>query len=249
MAPQTVEAFGGALNLVNSEGSTTAKVAEEVVTGLDDWIAKLDIWKESQASTGALLENGVGFLHQFEQMLDNVGIAIDNLMKADPGTAHYLMDLVVGFTKVLDVITEIPAPILQAALGLHSFMLWGGLLFTGLTKLLVPIRALALGVGGIEAASSAVGKLGDDASGLDRLKASLSELARGSPMPARVLPRWHPGSRRWRQAHGHGWRSRRQGLPILCGRRIRHPRRPRISLRASTKVWRSGPVAGDHADR
>ena len=179
MAPQTVEAFGGALNLLNSEGSTTAKVAEQVVTGLDDWIAKLDIWKESQASTGALLQNGVGFLHQFEQMLDNVGIAIDNLMKADPGTAHYLMDLVVGFTKVLDVITEIPAPILQAALALHSFMLWGGLLFTGLTKLLTPIRAVAAGLGGLGAASSAVKNLGEDASGTERLAATLHDIGAG----------------------------------------------------------------------
>ena len=64
--------------------------------------------RRAQADTGALLQNGVGFLHQFEEMLDNVGLAIDNLIKSDPGTAHYLMDLVVGFTKALDVITETP---------------------------------------------------------------------------------------------------------------------------------------------
>ena len=135
MAPQMVEAYGGALNLVNQNGAVLAHVAQEVVTGLDDWIAKLDIWHSAQAGMGGMLQNGVGFLHQFEQVLDNVGVAIDNLIKADPGTAHYLMDLVVGFSKVLDVITEIPAPILQAALALHSFMLWGGLLTTGLMKL------------------------------------------------------------------------------------------------------------------
>ena len=135
MAPQVVEAYGGALNLVNQNGGVLAHVAQEVVTGLDDWIAKLDIWHSAQAGMGGMLQNGVGFLHQFEQVLDSVGVAIDNLIKADPGTAHYLMDLVVGFSKVLDVITEIPAPILQAALALHSFMLWGGLLTTGLMKL------------------------------------------------------------------------------------------------------------------
>ena len=179
MAPQTVEAYGGALNLVNQNGTTLAQVAHEVVTGLDDWIAKLDIWHHAQAGMGGMLQNGVGFLHQFEQVVNNVGMAIDNLIKADPGTAHYLMDLVVGFSKVLDVVTSIPAPILMAGLALHSLWLWGGLLTTGLTKLLIPIRALALGVGGIEAASSAVGKLGDGASGLDRLKASLKDIGTG----------------------------------------------------------------------
>ena len=180
MEPGTLEAYGGALDLINSKGSELAKVAGEVVGGLDAWIAKLDVWKASQASTGALLQNGVGFLHQFEEMLDNVGIAIDNLIKADPGTAHYLMDLVVGFTKVLDVITEIPAPILMAAMGLHSFMLWGGLLFTGLTKLLTPIRAVAVGLGGISAASSAVKNLGEDASGAERLAATLNDIGTGA---------------------------------------------------------------------
>ena len=135
MEPATLEAYGGALDLVNSKGSVLARVAGQVVAGLDDWIAKLDVWHSAQAGMGGMLENGVGFLHQFEQVVNNVGLAIDNLIKADPGTAHYLMDLVVGFTKVLDVVTSIPAPILMAALALHSFMLWGGLLTTGLMKL------------------------------------------------------------------------------------------------------------------
>ena len=161
MAAQTVEAYGGALNLVNQNGTTLAHVAEQVVTGLDDWIAKLDIWKQSQSSMGGMLESGVGFLHQFEQVVDNVGLAIDNLIKADPGTAHYLMDLVVGFTKVLDVITEIPTPILMAALALHSFMLWGGLLTTGLGKLAGGVLSLGQAlVSGVTGAAQFMTQLG-----------------------------------------------------------------------------------------
>ena len=67
----------------------------------------------------------------------------------------------------------------MAALALHSFMLWGGLLFTGLTKLLIPIRAVALGLGGISAASSAVSNLGEDASGADKLAATLKDIGTG----------------------------------------------------------------------
>jgi hypothetical protein len=135
MASQTVEAYGGALNLVNQNGTTLARVAHEVVTGLDDWIAKLDIWHHAQAGMGGMLQNGVGFLHQFEQVVNNVGQAINNLIRADPGTAHYLMDVVVGFSKLLDVVTSIPAPILMTVLALHSLDLWGGLAVSKIVQL------------------------------------------------------------------------------------------------------------------
>lgn len=179
MAPQTVEAYGGALDLVNRNGTTLATVAGEVVTGIDDWIAKLDLWRQSQGSTGQILQDGVGFLHQFEQAVDNVAIAVDHLMRADPGTAHFLMDLVVGATKVLDVITELPAPVLRTALALHSFTLWGGLLATQALKLAGPLRSLSLAMGGVAAEETALTAAGKDATGWTALKATLTDIGTG----------------------------------------------------------------------
>jgi hypothetical protein len=134
VAPGVVEAYGGALQLVNTQAGGTATIIEHVVTMFDTWIAKLDVFAASQNGANVLLKAGAGFLQQFGEFAGEVGIALDNLIKADPGTAHFLADLLVGFGKFLDIITSIPTPVLEAALALHSLYLWGGLLVTGLTN-------------------------------------------------------------------------------------------------------------------
>jgi hypothetical protein len=139
LAPQVVEAYGGALNLLSADASSSGgmfgKVAGEVTTGIDDIIAKVDLWMAAQKSAGGILQSGVGFLHQFAQVTGEVLLALDNLMKADPGTAHFLLDVVEGAGKLLDVITSLPKPVLYAAMAMHSFYMWGGLLGTMLAKL------------------------------------------------------------------------------------------------------------------
>jgi hypothetical protein len=158
MASQTVEAYGGALNLLGSNMTHISQIAREVVTGLDDWIAKLDIWKHSQASMGGILDHGVGFLHQFEQVVNNVGQAFVNLVRADPGTAHFLMDAVVGFSKLLQIVTSIPTPILTAVLALHSIDLWGGLAVTQIVRLGTSLMGT---VTGVTRFAAGLGLLGD----------------------------------------------------------------------------------------
>jgi hypothetical protein len=160
VAPQALEAFGGALNLLNNGSGAFAKTAHEVVTGLDDWIAKLDIFMNAQGHMGGLMLDGVGFLHQFEVAADNVGKAIVNLAKADPGTAHFLMDIAEGASKALDVFTELPTPILLTIMAIHSFLLWGGLLTTWALKIASPF--MTFGTTMITAAAK-MGLLGDAA--------------------------------------------------------------------------------------
>ena len=133
-ASHVLEIYGGLVNVVSGQTGVFANVAKEVVAGFDDWVAKIDLFMEHESNTGKLLQDGVGFLHQFEQAVDNVAVALSHLLEADPGTAHYLMDIVVGATDVLKVVTELPAPILEAALALHSFWLWGGLMGTGIAN-------------------------------------------------------------------------------------------------------------------
>ena len=142
MVPQTIEAYGGALNILNRNTGNLALVAHEVVTGIDDLVAKLDIWSSHQQSNGKILQNGVAFLHQFEQILGNVGQTIDHLVKADPGTAHFLLDIVVAVSKLLNVITSVPTPLLAAALGLHSLYLWGNVASGTLGRLIGLIPGL-----------------------------------------------------------------------------------------------------------
>ena len=178
-ASHVLEAFGGIVNAVSGQTGVFAHIATEVVAGIDDWIAKIDLFMAHQSNSGKLLQDGVGFLHQFEQAVDNVAVAFSHLLTADPGTAHYLMDIVVGATKVLDVITELPAPVLEAALALHSFWLWGGLMGTGIGNLLGPLRAMALGMGDVAAENIALTASTEKAGGFAALKATVTDIGAG----------------------------------------------------------------------
>ena len=178
-ASHVLEAYGGLINAVSGQTGVFAGVAKEVVAGIDDWVARLDLFMAHQSNAGKLLQDGVGFLSQFRQAIDNVAMAISHLLVADPGTAHYLMDIVVGATKVLDVITMLPAPILEAALALHSFWLWGGLMGTGIGNLLGPLRAMALGMGDVAAENIALTASTEKAGGFAALKATVTDIGAG----------------------------------------------------------------------
>jgi hypothetical protein len=160
MAPGTVEAFGGALNLVNTQGGVFNVVAGQVVGGIDAWIAKLDVWSSAQEHSGALLTNGVIYLHQFEGVVDSLGQSLDNIAKADPGTAHYLLDLVGAGAKLLEIVTSLPQPILYTIVALHSFALWGGLVATGVDKVTTSVLGGVQAVGRFAAGFGAFGESG-----------------------------------------------------------------------------------------
>ena len=144
MAPTALELYGGGLNFINSQTGVLGKTMMGVGGVLEGWVANIDIWAKSQSGLGQILQSGVGFLEQFGSILGDIGLALDNLIKADPGTAHFLLDVIQGFAKALDVITSIPAPILEAALALHSIYLWGGLAATALQKVATATGLTAL---------------------------------------------------------------------------------------------------------
>jgi hypothetical protein len=165
IAPQVLELFGGAMNLVSSNGSSLADVIGRIVTGFDDWMAKLDIFEGKQAHDSGLVKSGADVLQQMSVILDNLGGALTNLVKADPGTVHFLGDLLEAGSKLIEIFTEIPTPILYTALAIHSFMLWGGLLTSGIVKILSPLGGL-IGLFGklpgvSDEASAAITKVAD----------------------------------------------------------------------------------------
>jgi lysozyme-like protein len=151
LAPAALEIYGGAINAITNKSGILGRVMGEVANMFDDWIAKIDIWSKSQNSWGQLLQTGVGFLHQFAQIIGNVLLAINNLMKADPGIAHFLMDVLVGLSRVLVLFSELPKPIIYLTLGLHGLYIWGGLAVTALSRL--------AGVTGITKLATAMGIL------------------------------------------------------------------------------------------
>jgi hypothetical protein len=135
LAPQTVEAFGGAMKILGQNSGVFSQTAHEVVTMIDDWVAELDIWSKSQGSFGGILQAGVKFLGQFADVIGHVLAALDNLAKADPGTAHVLLDIINAFAQVLDWVSKLPAPILEMALAWHAFYIYGTVAVNLLAKM------------------------------------------------------------------------------------------------------------------
>jgi phage-related protein len=135
LAPQVVEAFGGALNFLKGNVGAFGTTARQVTTLVDDWVAKLDLWGKSQNALGGILQAGVGFLGQFATILGHLGEAIAGLLKANPGTAEFLLAIINGFTKILDWASKLPAPLLQVGLLMLSIHTWGNLLAGTLSKL------------------------------------------------------------------------------------------------------------------
>lgn len=136
------EALGGILNLMGQGGNNMLNVAEKVGTGVDDVIAKLDLWNDSQKHTGQLAQDGADVLSQLAHIAGEVFLSFDNLVKADPGTVHFLLDVVEGASDLLRIISKIPTPILETALAIHSFVLWGGLITSWGSKILGPLSPI-----------------------------------------------------------------------------------------------------------
>ena len=152
MAPDAIQIYGSALDVLTGkmEGplSTAIQgVGRDFVNGA----TAVSQYLQQNGDIAKVVSNGAGYMVQFGEILGNIGVALNNLIKADPGTAHFLLDLVGGLSKLLVVITSIPQPILMAALALHSLWLWGGLLGNVFLGMLNPIRAAAVAIGGLGA--------------------------------------------------------------------------------------------------
>lgn len=151
MAPQVIEGFGGALSLVNQQGSVFSQIGHQVVGLFDDWIARIDLWSRGQGTMYSLLHTGEGYLAQFGQIFGTLGSAMGGLLRDDPGIAHYLLDLVEAGAKLLYEFSQLPQPIVYTTLAVHGLYLWGRVL--GGTMI-----SAAKGLGILSAEQAAAGK-------------------------------------------------------------------------------------------
>ena len=142
MAPRSIELFGGALGVINSQSANLQKIIEPVVDLFTTWMAKLDIWVGKQASFAGVVRSGTGYLAQFGEIVGNVTDAIHNLLTKDPGIAHYFVQFFVAVSQVLDAISRLPKPLVETAIALHGVYLWGLVLTGVFTKMLAPLGSV-----------------------------------------------------------------------------------------------------------
>jgi hypothetical protein len=150
LKPNVVEAYGGGLRILNSNTGVFGTTAHQVAGMLDNMVAKLVIWDQTQRGLGRMLQTGVGFLSQFGHIFGQIAMAVDNLIQKDPGIAHFLLDFLGGAASLLNIITKLPAPIVETALALHGMFVYGN----------VAAGLLGRMVGSFGSADSAAGRLG-----------------------------------------------------------------------------------------
>lgn len=143
MAPQAIEIFGGAMNVVSGKAGLFNDAATRVITLLDTWVAKIDIWANAQSQMGKFITAGIGYLSQFAAIIGNVVSALGNLLTKDPGIARYLLDIVNGAALLLKAFSDLPGPVVYAALALHGIYVWGSVI----APLLIRLAAYVLGLG------------------------------------------------------------------------------------------------------
>ena len=181
MAPRAIELYGDALNALSGGNmGSLSKAITGVVDLLDKWGAEIDIWMGKSDGMSNAIQKGTGYLSQLGQFIANIVVAIQNLMKAEPGVAHFVLDFVDGFTKAFAILTGISPLLDKVALALHGVMLWGGLLASIFVNMAVgilkPISALGNLVTGTKAAQTAMGQLADDATPVQKLQAIAEDI-------------------------------------------------------------------------
>jgi predicted nucleic acid-binding Zn-ribbon protein len=190
--PEVWQLYGDALTLVGGRMGLIGRIAESTGRTIDTLAARFTVWLNTpsvQQGFAHLIAAGLGFARQFGQIFKNLGDAILGFLKAAEMT-HIAEDIgvvLIALTKLLDLVAHLPTPLLAAAFGLHALYLWGGLASTALLSLLDPLRAVAIAVGGLDVAESALGRLPADASALDKLKATVADIGAGfGALPGRI---------------------------------------------------------------
>lgn len=143
--PEVYEAFGEALDAMNTKSSTFGQTIVGTGSLLDRWGADLVVTLQ-QGGNGFenFLHTGQEDLKLIGNGLQSVAVIADNFLQATALT-HVAEDLATvgdAALHVAAIISSMPTPLLAAALGLHGLMLWGGLAATGIQKVGLGVTGL-----------------------------------------------------------------------------------------------------------
>ena len=161
LQPQGIELYGSALSALGGGDMVALGTAiAGVVSLLDKWGAEIDVWVGKSNGMSGAIEKGNGYLQQLGSLIADIVLAVQNLMAAEPGVAHFVLDFVDGFAKAIDVITGFSPALDTVVLAVHGLMLWGGLAVSMFANMAVgilkPVSALASLVAGTKSATAAI---------------------------------------------------------------------------------------------
>lgn len=189
--PQVWQLYGDAIAVVHNKTGLFSQLALATGNVVDRLAARLSVdLMSSSKGLETFLGVGAANLAKLGTFFSNIGQALLAFIKVTQETHvdQIFLSVFVALSQLLLLVTKLPTPLLAAAVGLHAFWLWGGLLATVVLQLLNPLRSLALALGAVSAAEVAggLGSLGDKASAFEKLKAGLTDIGAGlGAIPAR----------------------------------------------------------------
>jgi hypothetical protein len=162
--PQALQLFGDALDLLNGRTGIFQTLVMQTGRVLDEFGARIVVdMQRGGKGLQTFLDTGTKALGMLGQILANIGHAFASLIRATEIThiAEDLLAVVTVLSKLFDLITKIPAPLLAAVLALHGLALWGGLAVTWASRLALSFTSLLGTAGPLSGVMGALaGKLG-----------------------------------------------------------------------------------------
>ena len=159
--PQVYQALGGILNILHNNMGNLAQVGLRVGQVFDRFIAQ--IGTNLKGSLGgqlhSLLGNMVTDVTKIGQVFSNAARAVVGFAAQMPGLANVLLSILDTVTHVIAAVINFVGKfhiatwsVLTAVMAFEEFNRWGGLLFTGLTRLGLASGNLATGMFSIKRA-------------------------------------------------------------------------------------------------
>lgn len=181
LRPQIWQIYGDAIDLVNHNTGTFGQIALATGSELDKLSARLTVFLENgSGGLNKFMAQGAADLHNFGNLFDGLGSVLMSFIHATALTQvaeHLLGGLAFIVDGLATALKAIPTPVIAAGIGIHSFLVYGGLFTTWAQRAVLSIDSL---VGKIPAlngfATSVATSFGASSSQLEKLVANSNGL-------------------------------------------------------------------------
>jgi hypothetical protein len=162
MQTQAIELYGEALLDMGKAGSSTATAIENAGGAIDRMGAKISEWVGSNTDFAQTISKGADYAKDLGDILGNLIVIIDELIRADSGVVNIVLTFARVFTGAIVAVLGFSETLDKVLLIGHAFLLWGGLLSSFLINLalvfLKPVAGILSFIAGTKSATVAIGE-------------------------------------------------------------------------------------------
>ena len=135
--PGVYELLGAAINILRADSGNFVNMGVKVVGILDEFAAKItgELTGALGSQLTGLVSKGATDLAELGAVFGNLGHTVLNLASDMPGLAEVLLAVFVGASKLLEILTSMPAKIITVAMGFEEFARWGSLVSSMLGRM------------------------------------------------------------------------------------------------------------------